>query len=224
MNLPAPRSDQPLQRHQLVRVLPAAWDALLASRDDLANEPLLHDWARRGWPLIVRRPSPGDGEGLPLGLPLPPSAGKRRISIQMRAEDIIASERLPTLADCFHTAPPAWHPSLRQLMALAKKDGVQARVFGSLAWQRLTGLVYLSPRSDLDIIWTLPGLDVIHMFLADLAEIESHAPMRLDGELVRADGAGVNWRELHAAAAELVLKTANDVILCTRESFIGTSS
>lgn len=224
MNSPAPQSDQPLQRHQLVRVRPAAWDALLASQDDLANEPLLRDWARRGWPLIVRRPSPGDVAGLPLGLPLPPSAGKRRIAIQMHAEDIIASERLPTLAECFDTAPPAWQPSLRQLMALAKKDGVQARVFGSLAWQRLTGLEYLSPRSDLDIIWTLPGLDVIHMFLADLAAIESHAPMRLDGELVRADGAGVNWRELHAAASELVLKTATDVILCPRESFMGTSS
>lgn len=224
MNSPSLRSDQPLQRHQLVRVLPPAWDALLASRDDLASEPLLRDWARRGWPLIVRRPSPGEGEGLPLGLPLPPSAGKRRISIQMRAEDIIASERLPTLADCIETAPPAWQPSLQQLIALAKKDGVQARVFGSLAWQRMTGLVYLGPRSDLDIIWTLPSLDVIHMFLADLATIESHAPMRLDGELVRADGAGVNWRELHAAASELVLKTATDVILCPRTSFMGTSS
>jgi phosphoribosyl-dephospho-CoA transferase len=224
MNLPAPRSNQKLQRHQLVRVLPAAWDALLASRADLANEPLLRDWARRGWPLIVRRPSPGDGAGLPLGLPLPPSAGKRRIAVQMRAEDIVASERLPTLADCFDTAPFAWQPCMQQLVALAKKDGVQARVFGSLAWQRLTGLEYLSPRSDLDIIWTLPGLDVIHMFLADLAEIESYATMRLDGELVRADGAGVNWRELHAAASELVLKTATDVTLCPRESFIGTSS
>jgi phosphoribosyl-dephospho-CoA transferase len=161
---------------------------------------------------------------VPLGLPLPPSTGKRRIAIQMRAEDIVASQRLPTLADCFDTAPPAWRPSLLQLMALAKKDGVQARVFGSLAWQQLTGLEYLSPRSDLDIMWTLPSLDVIHMFLADLAEIESRAPMRLDGELVRADGAGVNWRELHAAASELVLKTATNVVLCPRDSFIGTPS
>lgn len=224
MNSHAPQSEQLLQRHQLVRVRSAAWNAWLASRSDLANEPLLNGWVDRGWPLIVRRPAPGDGDGLPLGLPLPPSAGKRRIAIQMAADDIVATTPLPTLVECIDTAPAAWQLSLRELATHARAYGVEARVFGSLAWQRLTGLTYLSTGSDLDIVWTLPDRNRISWFLSDLADIDSRAPMRIDGELLRADGAGVNWRELHSDEPELVLKRATDVILCRRESFIGISS
>ena len=224
MNLHALQSDPLLQRHRLVRVRPAAWNTWLAARSDLANEPLLPGWVDRGWPLIVRRPTPGDGDDVPLGLPLPPSAGKRRIAVQMAADDIIATTPLPTLAKCIDTAPPAWQPSLRQLANHAKAYGVEARVFGSLAWQRLTGLTYLSQGSDLDIVWTLPDRNRISWFLSDLADIDAHAPVRIDGELMRADGAGVNWRELHSGVPELILKTATDVILCPRVSFIGIPS
>jgi len=224
MNLHAPQPDRLLQRHQLVRVRPDAWSAWLASRSDLANEPLLPGWMDRGWPLIVRRPAPGDGSGWPLGLPLPPSAGKRRIAIQMAAGDIISTTPLPTLVECVDTAPAAWRLSLRELATHASAYGVEARVFGSLAWQRLTGLAYLSPGSDLDIVWTFPQRNRLNWFLSDLVDIESRAPIRIDGELLRADGAGVNWRELHSGAPELVIKTAADVILCRRESFIGLSS
>lgn len=224
MNLHALQSDPLLQRHRLVHVRSAAWSAWLASHSDLANEPLLPGWVDRGWPLIVRRPAPGDGGGLPLGLPLPPSAGKRRIAVQMAADDIVATIPLPTLAECVDTAPAAWQLSLRELANHARAYGVEARVFGSLAWQRLTGLTYLSPGSDLDIVWTLPDRHRINWFLSDLAEIDSRAPVRIDGELLRADGAGVNWRELHSGVPEVALKTAADVILCQRESFIGIRS
>jgi len=224
MNLHAPQPDPLLQRHRLVRVRVAAWNAWLASHSDLADEPLLPGWADRGWPLIVRRPAPGDGGGLPLGLPLPPSAGKRRIAVQMAAGDIVATTSLPTLAECVDTAPSAWQASLRQLATLAKAYDVEARVFGSLAWQRITGLTYLSPGSDLDIVWTLPDRNRIGWFLSDLADIDAHAPVRIDGELLRADGAGVNWRELHSGVPELIVKSAADVLLCPRASFIGIPS
>src|ERR1700689_994598 len=79
VNSPSPRAEPPLRRHQLVRVYPAAWESLLRARADLAGEPLLQDWARQGWPLIGRGPGPLDGEGVLLGLPLPPSSGKRRV-------------------------------------------------------------------------------------------------------------------------------------------------
>lgn len=222
MNLPAPSAEPCLQRHQLVRVSSEAWDALLASRGDLADEPLLVDWAVHGWPLIVRRRMPGEGGGLPLGLPLPPWAGKRRIALLMQPESVVSVSPLPELSDVMESAPSAWRACLQELLETAGKYSVDTRVFGSLAWQWLTGLDYLRPGSDLDLVWTLPRRDRIHPFLAELADIESRAPMRLDGELVREDGAGVNWRELHAGSAELALKTATDVCLCSIDTFIGT--
>src|SRR5580698_5810519 len=96
---PSPRAEPPLRRHQLVRVNPAAWESLLRARADLSGEPLLREWARQGWPLIVRRRGPLDGDGVLLGLPLPPSAGKRRIAVEMPAGDIASVSVLPSVSE-----------------------------------------------------------------------------------------------------------------------------
>jgi phosphoribosyl-dephospho-CoA transferase len=215
------RSDAPLQRHQLVRLKPASWGELLHARSDLAGETLLQGWVDCGWPLIARRPLPGEVEGYALGLPLPPSAGKRRIAVNVRHKDIDSVSSLPRLAETIDSSPTTWQRSMHCLMALAERQAIEARVFGSLAWQRLTGLTYLSPSSDLDIIWALPRREYIGAFLAELAEVETQAPMRLDGELIRADGSGVNWRELHAGSKDLALKTPVDVQLCSYEAFVA---
>ena len=222
MGSPVLPSEAALPRHQLVRIRPTAWTALLASRPELGGEPLLGGWAERGWPLIVRRALPDEPQaGLPLGLPLPPSAGKRRIAVQVRHGDIVSVAPLPNLADAMASAPPDWQACLRELITVGARHDVQPRVFGSLAWQHLTGLTYLGPSSDLDLIWPLPRRDRIGALLEELAQVEARAPMRLDGELVRADGAGVNWRELHAGIPELALKTAADVVLCSIDEFAG---
>ncbi|CAG9226923.1 hypothetical protein BVI434_4790002 [Burkholderia vietnamiensis] len=43
--------------------------------------------------------------------------------------------------------------------------------------------------------------------------------MRIDGELLRDDGAGVNWRELHARLPDVAVKTALAVELMSVEAF-----
>jgi phosphoribosyl-dephospho-CoA transferase len=213
-----------LPRQRLVRVYPAAWDALMESRADLAADPLVRVWARNAWPLIVRRRNLSDTIGQPLGLPLPPYAGKRRIAVQLPSADIQSVTPLPAVTEVLGVAPVAWQSWLRELAGVAEKYSVHAGVFGSLGWQWLTGLNYLGPTSDVDIAWTLPGRDQIDSFLDELAQIDSRAPVRLDGELVRADGAGVNWRELHAGGAEVALKTATQVMLSSRAAFIGAAA
>lgn len=215
------RSDAPLQRHQLVRLKPASWSELLRVRSDLAGDALLRGWVDCGWPLIARRPLPGEAGGYALGLPLPPSAGKRRIAVNVQNEDIDAVSSLPRLLETIDSAPTPWIRSIHRLNALAEHDGIEVRVFGSLAWQWLTGLAYLSLSSDLDVIWTLPRRERIAPFLAELGEVAIQAPMRLDGELIRADGSGVHWRELHAGSTDLALKTAVDVRLCSYEAFVA---
>jgi phosphoribosyl-dephospho-CoA transferase len=220
---PSPRAEPPLPRHQLVVVHPAAWKMLLRARSDLAGEPLLQDWATLGRPLIVRRRGPLDGDGVLLGLPLPPSAGKRRIAVEMGAAAILSVSPLPSVSDVLGAAPVDWQPCIRELTDLARAYGVRAGVFGSLGWQWITGLTYLGPQSDIDIAWTLPRPDRLEQFLGCLADIDARAPVRLDGEFVRADGAGANWRELHAGGAELALKTASRARLYARADFIGAA-
>jgi len=220
----------PLQRHRLVRVHPAAWEGLVDSprgvnpRSGLGPEPLLRDWARRGWPLIVRRRLPGDGAGVPLGLPLPPAHGKGRIAVELPAEAIASVHPLPELSTVINTAPPEWRAHLADLAAIAHDYDVHAGVFGGLGWQWLTGLKYLGPKSDVDIAWALPRRERLAAFLDALAAVDARSPMRLDGEVLRADGAGVNWRELLSGNTELALKTATGVLLDSRAAFIGAAA
>jgi phosphoribosyl-dephospho-CoA transferase len=221
MNARSPRADARPPRHGLVRIAPAAWPALVRAQG-LDAMPLVRDWAARGWPLIVRRPAPGE-TGVPLGLPLPPSAGKRRIALCAPPAWIAAQASLPTLAEAAACAPVAWRDCVSELDALAKRQRVTCRVFGALAWQTLTGLDYLHERSDLDLLLDVPADAHAQRALLDaLAALAARAPMRIDGELVRGDGAGVNWRELHVGG-EVVVKTATDVALCGADAFLAGS-
>jgi phosphoribosyl-dephospho-CoA transferase len=214
-------ADLQLKRHQLVHLFPAAWELLLTSKHGLVAELWLKKWADHHWPLIVRRPLPGETGGVSVGLPLPRSAGKQRIALQVRCADIASVAPVPSLLDVIRVTPQGWRSSVKQLAELAQLYHVQCGVFGSLAWQRLTGLDYLGPDSDLDVVWSLPHRTQMTEFLTRVAEIESHAPMRIDGELTREDGAGVNWRELHAGASELALKSWTGVRSCSVAAFVG---
>ena len=209
------------QRHTLVTVARDPWRRLIASRDDLAAEPLIGAWADQGWPLILRRLGPGEDDGLALGLPLPPSLGKRRIAVVMQPADVIRTEPPPLLDEAKVAAPPSWSDTIARLSAPALTQGEPARVFGSLAWQWITGLSYLTPDSDLDVLLSCAGASTIDRQTAGLAAAEAHAPMRIDAELVRPDGAAVNWREMHSGRAEILVKTTRSVTMVRRASFLG---
>ncbi|RQV17493.1 malonate decarboxylase holo-[acyl-carrier-protein] synthase [Burkholderia cenocepacia] len=218
-----PHAELPLRRHTLVTLTAGGWGAAFAHDPALAGDPLVRAWAERGWPLIVRRASPDEADAgrVPLGLPLPPPAGKRRIALNVAAHALATAGPLPALADVRSGAPAAWHAPLRELDALGARCGVQGRVFGSLAWQALTGEPYLSASSDLDIVFPLPDAASLAPLLDGLATIDARAPMRIDGELLRDDGAGANWRELHARLPEVAVKTATTVELMRADAFIG---
>jgi phosphoribosyl-dephospho-CoA transferase len=223
MSSPSRRASESPRRHDLVFVSPTAWRSFLETRGELAEDPLVDGWIKRGWPLIARCLTADEGHGVPLGLPLPPSAGKRRIGLLMDPAGITSVARPPLLSAAFRVAPAAWIPTLRRLDHVATRLGVEARVFGSLAWCLLTGLNYLTARSDLDFILSLPHPRDFAELMTELGSIDSAAPMRLDGEIVRDDGAGVHWRELHSGAREVLAKTVGGPILLNSAEFTGGS-
>lgn len=154
-----------------------------------------------------------------MGLPLPPSAGKRRIDILMATADIVSTAPPLPLGVAIGAAPAAWQPTLAKVMNMAQRHGVEARVFGSLAWRALTGLDYLTARSDLDLLFPMRRSSDPMPLVAELGEIDSNAPMRLDGEIVRDDGAAVNWRELHSGTPDVLVKTLREVKLLSAGLF-----
>ena len=104
-----------MNRHDLAFVSPTTWRASIQARVELEEDPLVASWADRGWPLVRRRAGEGEGQGIPLGLPLPPSAGKKRLAFLMQAEDIVAVAPPPTVAFASRAAPPSWQATLLRL-------------------------------------------------------------------------------------------------------------
>jgi phosphoribosyl-dephospho-CoA transferase len=164
---------------------------------------------------------PGETEGVGLGLPLPPSVRKRRIAVLMQPADIVSTKPPLSLSAVLGAAPGAWQRSMESVVSLAQRHGVEARVFGSLSWQVLTGLEYLTASSDVDLLLPFLRRGDVTGLTESLAAIERDAPMRLDGELVRADGAAVNWRELHTGARDVLVKTIHGAAVFQTADFLN---
>ena len=211
-----------MKRHDLVFVRLTAWQNMLEKHGDLAGDPLVAGWVDSGWPLIGRRSLCNEAQGVALGLPLPPFAGKRRLAFLFQPAEILSITPPLALGIATQAAPPGWQPALDALGELATRYSVEVRVFGSLAWRALTGLDYLTANSDLDLLLHVRRDTDLQCLAADIAAIEAAAPMRVDGEFVRDDGAAVNWREIHAGARELLVKSAGGVAMIGADLFLGT--
>jgi phosphoribosyl-dephospho-CoA transferase len=211
-----------LARHDLVRVAPASWPAILAEHPSLLEEPMLAHWAGQSRPLVVRRRACEErrcADLVPLGLCLPPASRRRRIALQVPAIAICEVAPPPRLFDLASCAPGAWRGAIEGLLELDPS----ARAYGSLAWQHATGLGYLSASSDLDLLWTHVSGASCEALLAAIAAIERGAPMRIDGEVVAADGGAVHWRELQSGAAEVLVKRLDEVRMVPRRVFMSGS-
>jgi phosphoribosyl-dephospho-CoA transferase len=209
-----------LRRHDLLRVEPLAWDAMLERHPGLADMPLVADWARLGRPVIVRRRMKGDcAGGVPAALPLPPSHGKQRLAFSFSSSTAVVALPPVLLRDAVRAVPSAWRSILDALFDLGERRSTAPRVFGGLLWQHATGLPYLTSRSDLDLLWSISDERTATSLVEDLARLDADSPVRIDGELVLPDGGAVNWRELAQSLAEgegeLLVKTMDGVELRT---------
>jgi phosphoribosyl-dephospho-CoA transferase len=203
-----------LRRHDLLRVEPAAWDAMLRRHPGLADLPLVADWARLDRPVIVRRRMAGDlADGVPAALPLPPCHGKRRLAFSFASGAAIAVWPPVLLGDAVRTAPVEWRPVIAALLKLGEAIGMTPRVFGALLWQHVTGLPYLTAQSDLDLLWSISDERRAVLLVERLLRLDADGPVRLDGELELPDSAGVNWREL----AQSVANPGHEVLVKTME-------
>ena len=135
--------------------------------------------------------------------------------------------------------PPGLRPAAMRLDQALAAAGASARVYGSFGWQHLTGLGYLHPGSDLDLLVRVrdaAGADVALAALqeaaaafaphaeppggsrlADAAGGEIPLAPRLDGELAFDDGRAVAWREWatwrDGRARQVLVKTSSGAYL-----------
>ena len=204
-------------RHTLVWALPEYRNAILASAADDSARLAIDEWMSANRPFIITRQPEQKSNSIAAGLPLPPAQGKRRIALQLPANAIGKADRLPRLADVVDSAPANWKLSLRQLAAAGFDLHIEFRVFGSLAWQALTGLAYVTAQSDIDLLWRPASHDQLRAGITLLENWERETGLRADGEIVFGDLGAVAWREWatlrNHGGAYVLLKHAHGVAL-----------
>jgi phosphoribosyl-dephospho-CoA transferase len=188
-----------LGRHDLAWLTDAGWNAAIDGAPE-ANQRVFAQWRDAGWPAVVRRSDAGARDGsVALGIALPPQAdgAKPRIAM-LAAQGHIARTQGPLALDqAIASAPAPWHGGLERLCAAA--HGLSLRVYGSLALQAITGLAYVRPTSDIDLLFAPRTAAELE---AGLDLLRSHGDsLPLDGELVFPSGAAVAWREWLQAEA-----------------------
>ena len=215
-----------LRRHDLIQVDPAAWNAMLRCHPALLDLPLVPDWARCGWPVIVRRRMMGDSVGgVPAALPLPPCHGKRRVAFSFPAGAAMTAVPPILLCEAARTTPNAWQSVVAAVLDIGDTVKITPRVFGALLWEHATGLPYLSAKSDLDLLWSISDERTAVLLVERLLELEGEVSVRLDGELELPDGAGVNWRELAYSSdqrGQVLVKTMDGVEVRTKVELFRT--
>nr|WP_315217401.1 malonate decarboxylase holo-[acyl-carrier-protein] synthase [uncultured Duganella sp.] len=181
-------------------------------------------WKSQSWPVIVRRT---DTDAAPdeicLGLPLPPdedSGEKVRISLRAYAAHIKKATPAIELVSVVRSLSGP----LRAPLAALQQDAVDMhlRVYGSLAMEALTGLPYVSPTSDVDILFHPTGRRQLEKCVAVLSRHAALLP--LDGEIVFPGGAAVSWKEWRMAIdhpAKVIVKELGAVRLADTASLLA---
>lgn len=209
-------------RHELVWLSADGWQAAYEAALP-GDAQTIDQWRRADWPLVAtRRDAATPAHTVCLGLALPPAAdgNKRRIALRAALSEV--ARRTPPLAlqKAAAAAPDAWKPGLAALAAAS--SGLTLRVYGSLALQALTGLAYLTPRSDIDLL-LYPATTV--QLRSGLALLEANAAkLPLDGEIVFPNGDAVAWKEwLNAERndAQVLVKTSQAVRLAPIVSLLA---
>lgn len=183
-----------MRRHDLVYLQPDAAFATSCTETGGAYWLAARDWIAAGRPLVAaRQPAAG---ALLLGLGLPTRLQRKRLTLSVDRE-VIADIRPPlAIADCLSQLPAGHAVVLVRLAAQAAACSVRLGVYGSLAWEALSGESYRHADSDIDLICDLEHVGQFAAMLSALQQAAAELPCRLDGELRFPGGHAAAWREI----------------------------
>lgn len=203
-------------RHDLLLLDPARADFESECASDSAAAV---QWIAAGRPVIARRPGLArGGESVHCGFPLPPDRGKRRVCLAAPTSSIVRRFRLPGLRECVpHLAQPR-RGQAAGLLESCREEGLAPEVFGSLAWQHLTGLGYLRESSDIDLRFKVKDNRGLERVAAVLRRCGTLCHSLFDVEIELWNGRSFSWREFMAGSGDMMVKTIHDVCLVKKEA------
>ncbi len=191
----------------------ARHDLLLPGKDcPVTADPrcmeTIREWLACGRHVIVRRPCLTE-EGLHCGIPLPPGRGWNRLAFTIDPAGIAGRLPLPRLEECLNLLPEARRKPLAGLSELGPE------VFGSLAWQHLTGLSYLHDKSDVDLLFRVRSRKELRSLCTALTEL--NPPGFCDIEIMLWNGCAFSYKEWRKETTSVLLKGDHDLSLCDKK-------
>jgi phosphoribosyl-dephospho-CoA transferase len=186
-----------MRRHDLVWLHPSAtWTTPCAEPGSVAWQALA-DWLAAGRPLVAARQTAPAGQVL-LGLGLPLAQGRQRLSVLVDVAQVAEVRPPLSVHQCLAGLPAEQAAALSALAGRIEAGGARLGVYGSLAWEALSGEAYRHAASDIDLICDVADLAQYESALEALHRAIAGFPGRLDGELRLPDGQAVAWQEILA--------------------------
>ena len=209
-------------RHDRVWLDPATWHEALRSGLDDAHAAEVDAWVRRGRALVTRRrdadvqadvPADVDADAVCLGIALPLASGRRRIALVVDRAAVIRVDAPLGLDEVIDVAPLPWRDALHDLHRRAVEVETPLRIYGSFAWQAISGEACVTATSDIDLLWDARDNDQVARMIHTLLAWEGDSGLRADGEVRFADGDATAWRELTTGASRVLVKNDAGVAL-----------
>ncbi len=194
-----------VRRHQLVYVNPELCGGL---------DETVSGWSASGFPGIVRRPCFSENGNICLGIPLPPSRGKLRLSCEVTGDAVEKITPPPELRNCAAAFPENKREGLNALLEIAP---FQTHVVGSLAWESITGITYLTESSDIDLLFMPSNKDEFYKIDKTLENWRERFKIKCDIEIMFPNGNGFLWKEYKQSPRKFLVKGNSKVFMSSPE-------
>ena len=188
------------------------------------KETLLYQIIFSGTPPIVKAQEKPPGDFLEVGFSY--HLLKDDVRVRLKSEVPIADildvitpfDLIERIDDCKHRRI---RNSLEELARFAEAHGLDAGVYGSCALELLTGMPYILPTSDIDIIVKCRNADAdISGFYNAAAQVSRRYDTRFDIEILCHDGSGVKLAELLCEGKTVMCKGLYGAELRAKENVI----
>lgn len=205
---------EPVRRHQLIYPLMEGLE-----EKDLKKEIL--EWFQKGFPGIVRRPCFSEEKKICIGVPFPPSLGKLRLSCELPMEKIKTIKKPPTLMECQKAFPKDSSEALNKLQIALDEKKLSAYTVGSIAWETLTGISYVTENSDIDLLFIVESKKEFDSLDETLEKWHSEIKQKCDIEVMLSNGNGFLWKEHRQSNGEVLVKGNSKVFRASPEQLFA---
>jgi phosphoribosyl-dephospho-CoA transferase len=202
-----------LRRHSFAWITDSGSISQFAASETLQDDVVcLRKWLGKERPVIIRRPCVSeDGKLLYVGLALPPDPVKRRLAFHLPFSSLAHVVEPPLWTECADAFSES-SEMVSPILSATRAAELPLQTFGSYAWQHFSGLSYVTPHSDIDLLVPINRREDWRRFLRFMSETQK-THHRVDLEIVLHGDASFNWREFGAPGTRLLFKGNRSVWL-----------